>query len=214
MTIEVKIPDIGDFSDVPIVEIMVKPGDAVKPEDVLLTLESDKATLDVPSPAAGTVASVSVAVGDKVSEGSVILLLDAATAAPAPTPPKTTISAPPAPASAPAGVAEVRVPDIGDFKDVPVIEIMVKPGDTVKPEDPLIMLESDKATMDVPAPLGGVVQDLRVKVGDKVSEGLRDPAADDGGAGWPGHDGRAAERAAAAGVARCGGLTGCRRRHR
>jgi pyruvate dehydrogenase E2 component (dihydrolipoamide acetyltransferase) len=171
MTIEVKIPDIGDFKDVPIVEIMVKPGDAVKPEDVLLTLESDKATLDVPSPAAGTVASVNVAVGDKVSEGSVILLLDAATAAPAPTPPKTNVSAPPAPASAPAGVAEVRVPDIGDFKDIPVIEIMVKPGDTVKPEDPLIMLESDKATMDVPAPLGGVVQDLKVKVGDKVSEG-------------------------------------------
>nr|WP_294512905.1 dihydrolipoyllysine-residue acetyltransferase [uncultured Rhodopila sp.] len=171
MTIEVKIPDIGDFSDVPIVEIMVKPGDAVKPEDVLLTLESDKATLDVPSPAAGTVASVSVAVGDKVSEGSVILLLDAASAAPAPTPPKTNVSAPPAPASAPAGVAEVRVPDIGDFKGVPVIEILVKPGDTVKPEDPLIMLESDKATMDVPAPLGGVVQDIRIKVGDKVSEG-------------------------------------------
>jgi pyruvate dehydrogenase E2 component (dihydrolipoamide acetyltransferase) len=171
MTIEVKIPDIGDFEDVPIVEIMVKPGDTVKPEDVLLTLESDKATLDVPSPAAGTVASVSVAVGDKVSEGSVILLLDAATAAPVATPPKTNISAPPAPASAPAGVAEVRVPDIGDFKDVPVIEVLVKPGDTVKPEDPLIMLESDKATMDVPAPLGGVVQDLKVKVGDKVSEG-------------------------------------------
>ena len=112
-----------------------------------------------------------MAVGDKVSEGSVILLLDAATAAPVSTPPKTNVSAPPAPASAPAGVAEVRVPDIGDFKDVPVIEIMVKPGDTVKPEDPLIMLESDKATMDVPAPLGGVVQDLKVKVGDKVSEG-------------------------------------------
>lgn len=171
MTIEVKIPDIGDFTDVPVVDIMVKPGDTVKPEDVLLTLESDKATLDVPSPAAGTVKSVSVAVGDKVSEGSVILLLDAATAAPAPEPPKTVISAPPAPASAPGGVAEVRVPDIGDFKDVPVIEILVKPGDTVKAEDPLVMLESDKATMDVPSPLSGVVQDVKLKIGDKVSEG-------------------------------------------
>lgn len=171
MTIEVKIPDIGDFTDVPVVEIMVKPGDSVKPEDVLLTLESDKATLDVPSPAAGMVKSVSVNVGDKVSEGSVILLLDAATAAPAPEAPKTNISAPPAPASAPAGVAEVRVPDIGDFKDVPVIEILVKPGDTVKAEDPLVMLESDKATMDVPSPLSGIVQDMKVKVGDKVSEG-------------------------------------------
>jgi pyruvate dehydrogenase E2 component (dihydrolipoamide acetyltransferase) len=171
MTIEVKIPDIGDFQDVPVVEIMVKPGDTVKPEDVLLTLESDKATLDVPSPASGTVKALSVAVGDKVSQGSVILLLDANTAAPAPAPPKSSVSAPPAPASAPSGVAEVRVPDIGDFKDIPVIEIMVKAGDTVKAEDPLIMLESDKATMDVPAPLGGVVQDLKVKVGDRVSEG-------------------------------------------
>ena len=79
--------------------------------------------------------------------------------------------APPAPTSAPAGVAEVRVPDIGDFKDVPIIEVMVKPGDTVKPEQPLVTLESDKASMEVPSPLGGVVQDLKVKVGDRVSEG-------------------------------------------
>ena len=85
--------------------------------------------------------------------------------------PKTAVSAPPAPTSAPAGIAEVRVPDIGDFKDVPVIEIMVKPGDTVKAEDALVTLESDKATMDVPAPLGGKVQEMKVKVGDKVSEG-------------------------------------------
>jgi pyruvate dehydrogenase E2 component (dihydrolipoamide acetyltransferase) len=170
---EVKVPDIGDFKDVPVIEIMVKPGDAVKPEDPLVTLESDKATMDVPSPAAGTVKALKVNVGDKVSEGSVILLLDsagapAAAAAPAP---KSAVSPPPAPTSAPTGLAEVRVPDIGDFKDVPVIELMVKPGDTVKPEDPLITLESDKATMDVPAPLGGTVQELKVKVGDKVSEG-------------------------------------------
>ena len=84
---------------------------------------------------------------------------------------KTAVSAPPAPTSAPAGVAEVRVPDIGDFKDVPVIEVLVKPGDTVKAEDALVTLESDKATMDVPAPLGGVVRDIAVKVGDKVCEG-------------------------------------------
>src|SRR5437868_1392463 len=70
-----------------------------------------------------------------------------------------------------AAVTEVKVPDIGDFKDVPVIEIMVKPGDTVKPEDSLVTLESDKATMDVPAPLGGTVQDIKVKLGDKLSEG-------------------------------------------
>src|SRR5207253_5929270 len=86
-------------------------------------------------------------------------------------PPTPTVIAPPAPVSAPGGVAEVRVPDIGDFKDIPVIEIHVKPGDTVKAEDALITLESDKATMDVPAPLGGVVQEMKVKMGDKVSEG-------------------------------------------
>jgi pyruvate dehydrogenase E2 component (dihydrolipoamide acetyltransferase) len=173
--IEVRVPDIGDFKDVPVIEVMVKAGDAVKPEDPLVTLESDKATMDVPSPAAGTVKALKVKIGDKVSEGSVILLLDqAAGAAAAEAPahaPKMAVSPPPAPASTPGGVAEVRVPDIGDFKEVPVIEVMVKPGDTVKPEDPLITLESDKATMDVPAPLGGVVQEVKVRVGDKVSEG-------------------------------------------
>src|SRR5207249_6373344 len=101
-----------------------------------------------------------VNVGDKVSEGSLILLLDTAAgipagvAAPAA---KSAVSPPPAPAQAPTGVAEVRVPDIGDFKDVPVIDVLVKVGDSVKPEDPLVTLESDKATMDVPAPLGGTV---------------------------------------------------------
>ena len=172
--IEVKVPDIGDFKDVPVIEVMVKPGDKVKPEDPLVSLESDKATMDVPSPAAGTVKELKVKVGDKVSEGSVILLLDSDTGAQAAAPaaaPKTAVTPPPAPTSAPAGVAEVRVPDIGDFKDVPVIEIMVKLGDTVKAEDALVTLESDKATMDVPAPLSGKVQDIRIKVGDKVSEG-------------------------------------------
>src|SRR5437016_521873 len=172
-TIEVKVPDIGDFKDVPVIEVMVKPGDTVKPEDSLVTLESDKATMDVPAPAAGTVKEMKVKVGDKVSEGSLILLMTSATG-PQPTPaeaPKTTVSAPPAPTSSAAGVAEVRVPDIGDFKDIPVIDVLVKVGDTVKAEDALITLESDKATMDVPAPLGGVVRDIAVKTGDKLSEG-------------------------------------------
>ena len=171
---EVRVPDIGDFMDVPVIEVLVKAGDKVKPEDPLLTLESDKATMDVPAPAAGTVKDIKVKVGDKVSEGSLILLLDSGAGAPAAASaarPVPSVVAPPAPTSAPAGVAEVRVPDIGDFKDVPVIEVFVKPGDTVKPEEPLISLESDKATMDVPAPLGGVVGELKVKIGDKVSEG-------------------------------------------
>jgi pyruvate dehydrogenase E2 component (dihydrolipoamide acetyltransferase) len=167
------VPDIGDFKDVPVIELLVKAGDVVKAEDPVVTLESDKATMDVPAPAAGTVKEMKVRVGDKVSEGALLLLLDttgAAAVAPAAAP-KTPVSSPPAPTSAPAGIAEVRVPDIGDFKDVPVIEVLVKPGDTVKAEDPLVTLESDKATMDVPAPLGGKVEALRVKVADKVSEG-------------------------------------------
>ena len=171
--IEVKVPDIGDFKDIPVIDIMVKPGDTVKAEDSLVTLESDKATMDVPSPFAGTIEAVKVKVGDKVSEGSLIVILSSGAPAvvAAAQHHKTAVTAPPTPTSAPAGVAEVRVPDIGEFKDVPVIEVLVKAGDTVKPEDALVTLESDKATMDVPAPLGGVVRDIAVKVGDKVSEG-------------------------------------------
>ena len=203
-TIEVNVPDIGDFKDVPVIEVFVKPGDVVKAEDSLVTLESDKATMDVPAPAAGTVKELKVKVGDKVSEGTAILTLEtaaagaastkpapapqaaaaapAATASPPPgaaaapaaateTKPKEPAAAAPAPSAAAAGVIPVKVPDIGDFKDVPVIEVFVKPGDAVKPEDPLVTLESDKATMDVPAPSAGVVKELKVKVGDKVSEG-------------------------------------------
>src|SRR4030095_148660 len=172
-TIEVKVPDLGDFKDIPVIGTLVKPGDAVKAEDALVTLESDKATMDVPSPFAGTVEAVKVKLGDKVSEGSLVVILSSGAPAvvAAAQHHKTAVAAPPTPTSAPAGVAEVRVPDIGEFKDVPVIEVLVKPGDTVKPEDALVTLESDKATMDVPAPLGGVVRDIAVKVGDKVSGG-------------------------------------------
>ena len=172
--IDIKVPDIGDFSDIPVIEVFVKVGDAVKAEDPLLSLESDKATMDVPAPRGGVVKAIAVKVGDKVSEGSVIMQFEGegASAAPAPAEAvKPSVTAPPSPVSAPAGLAEVRVPDIGDFTDVPVIEVFVKIGDTVKAEDPLVSLESDKATMDVPAPLGGVIQEIRVKLGDKVSEG-------------------------------------------
>jgi pyruvate dehydrogenase E2 component (dihydrolipoamide acetyltransferase) len=167
--IDIKVPDIGDFKDVPVIEIFVKPGDKVKAEDPLVALESDKATMEVPSPRDGVVRSVVVKVGDKISEGAVIVQFEGAGAEQAETRP--VVSAPPSPVSAPAGVAEVRVPDIGDFKDVPVIEIFVKPGDSVKAEDPLIALESDKATMEVPAPLSGTVREIKLKTGDKVSEG-------------------------------------------
>ncbi len=171
----ITVPDIGDFKDVPVIEIFVKVGDVVKAEDALVSLESDKATMDVPAPRGGKVKSIGVQVGDKVSEGSLIMRFEAdggaAAATPAAEAAKPSVSAPPSAVNAPAGLAEVRVPDIGDFKDVPVIEIFVKVGDVVKAEDALVSLESDKATMDVPAPLSGVVQAIKVQVGDKVSEG-------------------------------------------
>jgi pyruvate dehydrogenase E2 component (dihydrolipoamide acetyltransferase) len=187
--LEVKVPDIGDFTDVPIIEVFVKPGDTVAAEDSLITLESDKATMDVPSPSAGKVKEVRVKLGDKVSEGTLIAILDAEGAAAkpaAPSPPRAEApkQAAPAPAAAPAaaapaptapapagGASEVKVPDIGDFTDVPVIEVFVKPGDVVKIDDPLCTLESDKATMDVPSPVAGKIRSVAVKVGDKVSEG-------------------------------------------
>ena len=190
-TIEVKVPDIGDFTDVPVIEVLVKAGDKVKVDDSLVTLESDKATMDVPSTVAGTVASVAVKVGDKVSEGAVVVVVETAgagTAAAAPSPRPSPASgsrspaaanpvgpasaAQPSPQSAAAGGAvEVKVPDIGDFADVPVIEVFVKPGDVVKVDDALVTLESDKATMDVPSTVAGTVRSVLVKVGDKVAEG-------------------------------------------
>ncbi|WP_419684439.1 dihydrolipoyllysine-residue acetyltransferase [Burkholderia theae] len=179
--IEVKVPDIGDYKDVPVIEIGVKVGDTVEPEQSLVTLESDKATMDVPSPVAGVVKEIKVKVGDSVSEGSLIILLEGGAAAqangaaaPAAAPAAAAAPVAAAPAAAPAatgGTLEVKVPDIGDYKDVPVIEIGVKVGDTVEKEQSLVTLESDKATMDVPSPAAGVVKEIKVKVGDSVSEG-------------------------------------------
>ncbi|MCC8394369.1 dihydrolipoyllysine-residue acetyltransferase [Paraburkholderia sp. MMS20-SJTR3] len=173
--IEVKVPDIGDYKDIPVIEVLVKAGDTVEKEQSLVTLESDKATMDVPSSAAGVVKEVKVKVGDNVSEGSLIVVLEAAgaaAAAPAAAPAQAPAAA--APAAAPAaggGTQEIKVPDIGDYKDVPVIEIAVKVGDRVEKEQSLVTLESDKATMDVPSSAAGVVKEVKVKVGDTVSEG-------------------------------------------
>ncbi|MGM3276617.1 dihydrolipoyllysine-residue acetyltransferase [Ralstonia sp. 24A2] len=178
--VEIKVPDIGDYKDVPVIEVLVKAGDTVNAEDSLVTLESDKATMDVPSPKSGVVKEVKIKVGDTVSEGSLVLLLEeqgaAAAAAPAPAAaapaPAPAAQAPaPAPAAAGGGTVEVKVPDIGDYTDVPVIEISVKVGDKVEAEQSLITLESDKATMDVPSPAAGIVKEIRVKVGDAVSQG-------------------------------------------
>jgi pyruvate dehydrogenase E2 component (dihydrolipoamide acetyltransferase) len=176
---EIHVPDIGDFKGVDVIEVLVSPGDKVSPEDPLITLESDKASMEVPSPEAGTVKEIKVKVGDKVSEGDLIVLLEAeegqgAAKAPekqepakAETPNR---QAQPAPAAG-GGVKEIKVPDIGDFKDVDVIEVLVSPGDSITVEQPVIMLESDKASMEVPSPEAGTVKEIKVKVGDKVSEG-------------------------------------------
>ena len=183
-TIEVKVPDIGDFSEVAVIELLVKPGDTVKAEQSLITVESDKASMEIPSSHAGVVKELKVKLGDKVAEGSVVLMLEAsgaeaaapAASAPAAAPAASHAPAPAAPpaasaAPAAAGPIEVRVPDIGDFKDVAVIEVFVKPGDTVKLEQSLITVESDKASMEIPSSAAGVIQEMKVKLGDTVNIG-------------------------------------------
>ena len=178
--IDIKVPDIGDFTDVPVIEVFVKPGDVIKIDDALVTLESDKATMDVPASTAGVVKEVLVKLGDRIGEGAVVVRVEAsdmasAAVAAAPAPAPASEPAPAAPqAAAPSssgGVVDVKVPDIGDFAEVPVIEIFVKPGDSVKVDDALLTLESDKATMDVPSSAAGVVKEVLVKLGDKVGEG-------------------------------------------
>ncbi len=165
--VEIKVPDIGDFSEVAVIELLVKPGDTIAAEQSLITVESDKASMEIPSSHAGVVKELKVALGDKVAEGSVVLVLEtsgeAAVAAPV-------AAAAPVVAVA-AGPIEVRVPDIGDFKDVAVIEVFVKPGDSVKVEQSLITVESDKASMEIPSSHAGVLKELKVKVGDKVNIG-------------------------------------------
>ncbi|MPW17381.1 dihydrolipoyl dehydrogenase [Paraburkholderia sp. CNPSo 3157] len=170
--VEVKVPDIGDFKDVDVIEVNIKPGDTIEKEQSLLTLESDKASMEVPSDTAGTVKEVRIKAGDKVSQGTVIALVETSGEANASKEPEKAAPAPaPAAASTAGGVQEIKVPDIGDYKDVPVIEIAVRAGDRVEKEQSLITLESDKATMDVPSPAAGVVKEVKVKVGDAVSEG-------------------------------------------
>jgi pyruvate dehydrogenase E2 component (dihydrolipoamide acetyltransferase) len=183
--VEVKVPDIGDFKEVEVIELMVKVGDTVKIDQSLLTVESDKASMEIPSSHAGVVKEIKVKVGDKIAEGTLIVVVEAdgASAAPAPAAEKPApaqapapAAAAPAPAAAPAsavsgGVQNIAVPDIGDFKEVEVIEVMVKVGDTVKVDQSLLTVESDKASMEIPSSHAGVVKEIKVKIGDKVAEG-------------------------------------------
>ncbi|MBK7275376.1 MAG: dihydrolipoyllysine-residue acetyltransferase [Betaproteobacteria bacterium] len=182
--VEVQVPDIGDFKGVEIIELLVKPGDTVAVDQSLLTVESDKASMEIPSTHAGVVKEMKVGLGDKVSQGSVVLVLEAAAGAAAPAPAAAPVAAPPAaavaapaaaplPAAADAGGApiQVEVPDIGDFDQVAVIEVFVKPGDSVKVEQSLITVESDKASMEIPSSHAGVVEKVLVAIGDKVAKG-------------------------------------------
>jgi len=177
----VVVPDLGDFHDVEVIDVLVKPGDTVAVDAPLITLETDKATMDVPSTAAGRVAEVPVKKGDRVSKGSLVIVVETTSAtAPAakpaaePPPASKSASASAAPKAAPPAAAapiDVRVPDLGDFKDVEVIEVLVKEGDTVALETPLITLETEKATMDVPSSAAGTIVKIAVGKGSRVNAG-------------------------------------------
>jgi pyruvate dehydrogenase E2 component (dihydrolipoamide acetyltransferase) len=184
--VEVMVPDIGDFQEVEVIELLVKAGDTIKVDQSLVTVESDKASMEIPSSTAGVIKERRVKIGDKVAEGSIVLVLEAegagaaapapapAAAAPAPAPAQAAATAPaPAPAAASGGTRTIDlvVPDIGDSTDVAVIEVFIKPGDTLKAEQSVITVESDKASMEIPSSHAGVVKELKVKLGDKVSQG-------------------------------------------
>ncbi|EMA7656149.1 pyruvate dehydrogenase complex dihydrolipoyllysine-residue acetyltransferase [Vibrio cholerae] len=165
---EVQVPDIGG-DEVEVTEIMVKVGDVVAEEQSLITVEGDKASMEVPAPFAGTVKEIKIAAGDKVSTGSLIMVFEVAGAAPLAAPVQ---AAAPAAAAAPAVAAlkEVQVPDIGG-DEVTVTEIMVNVGDSISEEQSLITVEGDKASMEVPAPFAGTLKEIKVAAGDKVKTG-------------------------------------------
>lgn len=186
----IKVPDLGDSSDVEVIEILVNEGDSVQENDSLLVLESDKAAMEIPSPKSGVIKKILVKVGDQVNEGHEIFAMEiegegsaaesAVEDAPAAEAPAASESPAqeeaPATESAPADasattIETIKVPDIGGDSDVEIIEVHVAVGDEISAEDALITLESDKAAMDVPSPKGGVIKSLKIKVGDKVSEG-------------------------------------------
>ena len=193
--VEIKVPDIGDFDSVGVIEVLVKAGDTIKVEQSLVTVESDKASMEIPSSQAGVVKELKVALGDQIREGSVLLLLETADSATAPK--EEAASAQPAEVStakAPETKAEpavatsvndpvattvtaadttvdIRIPNIGDFQDVAVIELLAKVGDTVAVEQSLFTVESDKASMEIPSPAAGTIVALTVQLGDKVNVG-------------------------------------------
>ena len=185
--VEIKVPDIGDFKDVAVIEVLVKPGDHIKVEQSLVTVESDKASMEIPSSHAGLVKDMKVALGDRIGEGSVLLLLETAeaaqpvaAAAPAASAPPAVVAelaqalnsfTPAAPAAVVTSLQPLVVPDIGDFSEVAVIELLVKVGDRVSLDQSVVTVESDKASMEIPATAAGVITELKVALGDKVAKG-------------------------------------------
>ena len=180
-TIKVSIPDLSGAENVDVIEVLVKPGDVVAEGDSIIALETDKASMEVPAEQAGTIVSIAVKEGDQVNEGDLLMELEVGgAAAPAAEPAAEAVPAPveaPAPAAAPvaapaaAAVEQVLVPDLSGAEDVDVIEVLVKVGDTIAEGDSLIALETDKASMEVPAPKGGVVKAVHISEGGKVNEG-------------------------------------------
>ena len=177
---DIIVPDLGDFADVEVIEILVSAGDKIEREDGLITLETDKAAMDVPAPENGVIESITVSLGDKVSAGSVIgkmivevgdtVVIRPAIAA-APSGDTTVLVTPAGSAVKSGGKQTLVVPDLGDFDDVEVIEVLIAAGDVIDVDDPLVTLETDKAAMDVPAVVAGTIDEVLIKVGDKVSEG-------------------------------------------
>jgi len=171
---KVSVPDIGGATDVEVIEVCVSEGDMVEEGDSLIVLETDKASMDIPSPFTGKIGKIAIKVGDTVSEGADILVITTESSSPVASEgkveaPKASAPAPSAPVSG--GVESVKVPDIGGAEGVEVIEVAVAAGDKVKEGDSIIVLETDKASMEIPAPKSGTVKSVSIKVGDKVSEG-------------------------------------------
>ncbi|RAU17864.1 pyruvate dehydrogenase complex dihydrolipoyllysine-residue acetyltransferase [Nitrincola tibetensis] len=178
---KVLIPDLSGASDVDVIEVLVKIGDSVNEGDSLITLETDKASMEVPAPSSGVIKALHIKEGDKVNEGDLLIELESeseaavvSSSAPAPAPSSSVApEAAPAPAAAviSSGVQSVLIPDLSGASDVDVIEVLVKEGDSINEGDSLITLETDKASMEVPAPFGGMITSMKIKVGDKVNEG-------------------------------------------
>ena len=165
----IELPDIGDFDEVEVIEILVSVGDTIEADDSIITLESDKASMEIPAPNAGTVTQIHTNLGDKISQGDLIISLE--TAESDSDSGTNTTTEEQAPTEVESAIVPVVVPDIGDFDEVEIIEILVNVGDQINEEDSIITLESDKASMEIPSPTSGKVTDIKVNLGDKVSLG-------------------------------------------